>query len=144
MQEAGVQVTVKHFVGNEQEYLRIVSQPSWRRTRRLISKCTQGNPGGGYIGANLTQTLSDTISDAAMHETYMLPFAEAVREGSAAIMCSYNKINGTAACESPSTVNLIKKVGPSPLKQMIFPDWGFVVQELNFPGFFISDWGKHA
>jgi beta-glucosidase-like glycosyl hydrolase len=45
-----------------------------------------------------------------MHETYMLPFAEAVREGSASIMCSYNKINGTAACESPSAINLIKKV----------------------------------
>lgn len=45
-----------------------------------------------------------------MHETYMLPFAEAVREGSAAIMCSYNEVNGTAACESPSTINLIKEV----------------------------------
>ncbi|KAJ9116758.1 hypothetical protein QFC20_000694, partial [Naganishia adeliensis] len=104
MQVGGVQATTKHFVGNEQEYLRI------------------GNPNGGYTTGNRSQVLSHTISDAAMHETYMLPFAEAVREGSAAIMCSYNEVNGTAACESPSTINLIK-------------------EELNFPGFFISDWG---
>ncbi|KAI5452604.1 hypothetical protein NCC49_000764 [Naganishia albida] len=104
MQVGGVQATTKHFVGNEQEYLRI------------------GNPNGGYTSGNRSQVLSHTIPDAAMHETYMLPFAEAVREGSAAIMCSYNEVNGTAACESPETINLIKK-------------------ELNFPGYFISDWG---
>lgn len=45
-----------------------------------------------------------------MHETYMLPFAEAVREGSASIMCSYNKINGTDACEDPATLALLKSV----------------------------------
>ncbi|KAJ9118115.1 hypothetical protein QFC22_004015 [Naganishia vaughanmartiniae] len=104
MQASGVQATSKHFVGNEQEYLRI------------------GNPVGGYTGGNVTQTLSVKLSDAAMHETYMLPFAEAVREGSASIMCSYNKINGTDACEDPATLALLKS-------------------ELNFPGFVISDWG---
>ncbi|KAJ9094321.1 hypothetical protein QFC19_008006 [Naganishia cerealis] len=104
MQVSGVQATSKHFVGNEQEYLRV------------------GNPKGGYTSGNRSQVLSHTISDAAMHETYMLPFAEAVREGSAAIMCSYNELNGTAACEDPAVIALLK-------------------EELNFPGFVISDWG---
>lgn len=45
-----------------------------------------------------------------MHETYMLPFAEAVREGSAAIMCSYNKLNGTAVCQDPAAIALVKDV----------------------------------
>ncbi|GHJ89846.1 hypothetical protein NliqN6_6248 [Naganishia liquefaciens] len=104
MQAGGVQATAKHFVGNEQEYLRV------------------GNPAGGYASGNFSQVLSHTISDAAMHETYMLPFAEAVREGSASIMCSYNKLNGTAVCHDPAAISLIK-------------------DELNFPGFIISDWG---
>lgn len=61
-----------------------------------------------------------------MHETYMLPFAEAVREGSASIMCSYNKINGTAACESPSAINLVKKVSlsrPDPSMNSLIKDY---------------------
>jgi beta-glucosidase len=45
-----------------------------------------------------------------MHETYMLPFAEAVREGSASIMCSYNKINGTAVCQNTAVLDLVKNV----------------------------------
>jgi beta-glucosidase len=73
----------------------------------------QGNPGGGYASGSFSQVLSDTISDAAMHETYMLPFAEAVREGSASIMCSYNKLNGTAVCQDPAAISLIKDVSRS-------------------------------
>lgn len=45
-----------------------------------------------------------------MHETYMLPFAEAVREGSASIMCSYNKINETAVCQNSVVIDLVKNV----------------------------------
>lgn len=30
-----------------------------------------------------------------MHETYLWPFANAVRAGTASIMCSYNRVNGS-------------------------------------------------
>lgn len=87
----------------------------------------QGNPNGGYTSGNRSQVLSHTISDAAMHETYMLPFAEAVREGSASIMCSYNEVNGTAACESPSTIGLIKDVSPPATSELCDPSDPFFI-----------------
>lgn len=78
-----------------------------------------------------------------MHETYLLPFAEAVREGSASIMCSYNKINGTAVCQNTAVLDLVKKASSFTCTAKCClayrdPDQ----QELNFPGFIISDWGK--
>lgn len=30
-----------------------------------------------------------------MHETYLWPFANAVRAGTSAVMCSYQRINGS-------------------------------------------------
>jgi hypothetical protein len=78
----------------------------------LMELRSQGNPQGGYTFGNETQFIDSKISDAAMHETYMLPFAEAVREGSASVMCSYNQLNGVNACEDPATLNLIKSVSP--------------------------------
>lgn len=45
------------------------------------------------------------------------PFADAVRAGVGAIMCSYNKINGTNSCENGWTSNYLLK------------------NELNFQGF---------
>ncbi|OCF44035.1 hypothetical protein I317_02143 [Kwoniella heveanensis CBS 569] len=44
-----------------------------------------------------------------MRELYLPSFAETVRAGTGAIMCSYNKINGTAACESDDALNRILK-----------------------------------
>jgi beta-glucosidase len=79
-----------------------------------------------------------------MHETYLLPFAEAVREGSASIMCSYNKINGTAVCQNSAVIDLVKNVRTSrPESKQHFTHLVTAdLQELNFPGFIISDWGK--
>nr|ANR02040.1 beta-glucosidase [Amesia atrobrunnea] len=63
------------------------------------------------------------IDDRTMHELYLWPFADAVRAGVGSVMCSYNKINGTYACENEWTTNYLLK------------------NELGFQGFVMSDWG---
>ena len=41
------------------------------------------------------------IADRVLHELYLLPFEMAVRSGDvASVMCSYNRVNGTYACEN--------------------------------------------
>ena len=60
---------VKHLVGNEQE------------TYRRQSTDT------------LTEGLSSNIDDRTMHELYLWPFQEAVREGVGSVMCAYNKVS---------------------------------------------------
>ena len=45
-------------------------------------------------------TVNETVDDRVLHELYLLPFEMAVKEGDvAAIMCSYNAVNGPHACE---------------------------------------------
>ncbi|KAK4032900.1 beta-glucosidase [Parachaetomium inaequale] len=63
------------------------------------------------------------IDDRTMHEMYLWPFADAVRAGVGSVMCSYNKVNGTYACENEWTTNYLLK------------------NELGFQGFVMSDWG---
>lgn len=68
-QDAGVQATAKHFIGNEQE--------------------TQRNP--TYVtNATLNtvdqEALSSNIDDRTMHELYLWPFADAVKAGAASFM----------------------------------------------------------
>ncbi|GAA5990954.1 hypothetical protein JCM11641_007444 [Rhodosporidiobolus odoratus] len=104
-QKNGVTGLVKHFIGNEQEYLRI------------------GNPDGGYFGALKNQTIDSVIAASAIRELYAWPFAEAVRSGAGGVMCSYNMLNGTLACENDAAVNELLK------------------EELSFGGFVVTDWG---
>jgi len=54
---------------NEQEYLRI------------------GTP-TGYAPNWPNQTIDSIIDDATTHELYVWPFAEAIRAGSASVMCA--------------------------------------------------------
>jgi beta-glucosidase len=49
------------------------------------------------------------IDDRTMHEVYLWPFADAVKAGVGSVMCSYNKINGTYACENEWTTNYLLK-----------------------------------
>jgi beta-glucosidase len=44
-----------------------------------------------------------------MHELYLWPFADAVRAGTASIMCSYNQINNSYACQNSYTQNYLLK-----------------------------------
>lgn len=53
----------------------------------------------------------------------MWPFANAVKAGVSSIMCSYNRINGTYACENSKSLN------------------GLLKEELGFQGYVMSDWG---
>lgn len=68
------------------------------------------------------ETMSSNIDDRTIHELYLWPFADAVHSNVASIMCSYNKINGTWACESDRAQNQLLK------------------KELGFQGYVVSDW----
>ncbi|GAA5871175.1 hypothetical protein JCM16303_001715 [Sporobolomyces ruberrimus] len=105
MQSQGVTGLVKHYFGNEQEYLRI------------------GSNVGGYFPSNETQTLDSIIDDATVHELYVAPFAEASRAGAGAIMASYNKLNGTLASEDPYSLKTLLK-GELGFKGFVLSDWG--------------------
>ena len=58
-----------------------------------------------------------------MHEVYLWPFTEAVKAGTASLMCSYNRINGSYGCQNSKTLN------------------GLLKEELGFQGYVMSDWG---
>ena len=63
------------------------------------------------------------ISKRAMREGDLLAFQIALKDsGAGAVMCSYNRINGTYACENEYTLGVLKK-------------------DFAFKGFVVSDWG---
>ncbi|EON95603.1 putative glycoside hydrolase family 3 protein [Phaeoacremonium minimum UCRPA7] len=101
VQDVGVITSTKHYIANEQETNR---QPQ-----------------------NDVESVSSNIDDQTMHELYLWPFADAVRAGSANIMCSYNRINNSYGCANSYTLN------------------GILKTELGFQGFVVSDWdAQHA
>ena len=65
---------------------------------------------------------SSNVDDRTEHEIYVAPFLRSVMAGVASVMCSYNLVNGTYACENNHTMNNILK------------------NELGFQGFVMSDW----
>ncbi len=68
--------------------------------------------------------VSAEIAKKAMQESDLLAFHIAIALAQpAAVMCSYNRINGVYACENPYT-----------LRDVLKKNWGF-------QGFVISDWG---
>lgn len=68
------------------------------------------------------EAMNSVMDDRTMHELYLWPFAEAVKANVASIMCSYNKLGGTFACENSEVLNDILK------------------KELGFKGFVVTDW----
>lgn len=98
IQRNGVMATAKHYILNEQEHFR---QPfEWG-----------------------TETaLSSNIDDRALHEVFLWPFAESVRADVASVMCSYQMVNNSHACENSKLLN------------------GILKDELGFQGFVQSDW----
>ncbi|KZV87575.1 beta glucosidase precursor [Exidia glandulosa HHB12029] len=95
IQDVGVIACAKHFIANEQEHFR---------------------------GGSLSEAYSSNLDDRTLHEVYAWPFANAVQAGVGSVMCSYNRINQTFACENSKLINGIMKT------------------ELNFQGFLVSDW----
>jgi beta-glucosidase len=64
------------------------------------------------------------ISKRAMRESDLLAFQIALKDsGAGAVMCSYNKINGTYGCENEYTLRDVLK------------------RDFGFKGFVVSDWG---
>ncbi|ESK86004.1 glycoside hydrolase family 3 protein [Moniliophthora roreri MCA 2997] len=68
-------------------------------------------------------TSTSNVDDRTQHEIYAHPFLRSVMAGAASVMCSYNQVNGTYACENNSTLN------------------GLLKDEFGFRGFVMSDWG---
>ncbi|KAL7271296.1 hypothetical protein RUND412_005956 [Rhizina undulata] len=108
IQDAGVVATAKHYIGNEQEHFRQASESNGFETHRQIS-----------------ESISINIDDRTMHELYLWPFADAVRAGVGAFMCSYQQTNNSYSCQNSYILN------------------GLLKDELDFQGFVMSDWGAH-
>ena len=53
--------------------------------------------------------ISSSVADRVMHELYLWPFADAVKANVASVMSSYNKFNGTYACENGGILNTLLK-----------------------------------
>ena len=66
---------------------------------------------------------SSNVDDRTEHEIYAAPFLRRVMASVAAIMYSYDLVNGTYACENNGTLN------------------GILKSEFGFQGFVMSDWG---
>uniref|UniRef100_A0A8H7TTV9 beta-glucosidase n=1 Tax=Bionectria ochroleuca TaxID=29856 RepID=A0A8H7TTV9_BIOOC len=98
IQDAKVMATIKHYIANEQEHFR---QPS---------------------GWGTPESISSNIDDRTLHEIYAWPFGDAVKAGVASLMCSYNQVNNSYACENSKLLN------------------GILKDELGFQGFVMSDW----
>ena len=98
IQSTGVMATAKHFVMNEQEHFRQSSE--WLKP----------------------SAMTVNIDDRALHEVFVWPFAESVRADVVSVMCAYQKVNGSHACENSKILN------------------GILKDELGFQGFVQSDW----
>jgi len=78
-----------------------------------------------YIANNQERnrsTSSSNVDDRTMREIYTHPYLRAVAADVAAIMCSYNLINGSWACQNSKTQN------------------GILKTDFGFQGFIVSDW----
>jgi beta-glucosidase len=98
IQEEGVMATAKHYVLNEQEHFR----QAWEW--------------------GLPNAISSNLDDRTLHEIYAWPFADSVRAGVTSVMCSYNQVNASYACQNSKLLN------------------GILKDELGFQGFVQSDW----
>ena len=98
IQEEGVMGTIKHFVANEQEHYR----QAWEW--------------------GLPDAISSNLDDRTLHELYAWPFADAIKVGVVSVMCSYNQVNNSYACQNSKLIN------------------GILKDEMGFQGFVQSDW----
>jgi beta-glucosidase len=103
--QKSVIASIKHFVAYEQE------------TNRNPIRTDDG----------VIHSTSANLDDKTMHELYVWPFQDLIYAGAGSVMCSYNRINNTYACENSKAMN------------------GILKGEMNFQGFVVSDWvGQHS
>lgn len=135
IQDAGVITNTKHFLGYEQETHRIATTSGlsadpvssniddrtihelylWYASIPLLQKLLVSSTKRKY-------SLKRKSTKLANIYIFPRPFQDAVRAGTASIMCSYNKVNNSAACQNSKTLN------------------GLLKEELGFQGFVVSDW----
>jgi beta-glucosidase len=100
----------------------------------LVARLIEGTQSAHVIGDIKHYAFNDqesgrnsgnvSIDKRAGHESDLLAFEIGVTKGHpAAVMCSYNRVNGDFACENEWL-----------LKDVLKKDW-------KFPGFVVSDWG---
>lgn len=113
--------------------------PARRADERLPPARPPDNLSLQYFNNNLNQTTDSIIDQATLHELYVWPFAEAIRSGSGAFMCSCafsflalplhasslapsdlrlladNLLNSTSACENDALLNQLLKTEVSPV-----------------------------
>ncbi|KAJ3559673.1 hypothetical protein NM688_g207 [Phlebia brevispora] len=65
---------------------------------------------------------SSNVDDRTEHELYAHPFLRSVQAGVSSVMCSYNLVNDTYACENNRTLNQILK-GHYGFRGYIMSDW---------------------
>lgn len=101
-QRQGVIAVVKHFAVNNQEGARA--------------------PDGTFTGRRFT--VNAQVDERTLRELYLPPFEAAARDARAgAVMCAYNRIGGTHACENRAL-----------LTDILRREWGF-------RGFVLADYG---
>lgn len=87
MSDVGVISCGKHFLLNEQE------------TNRQASGS----------GTSDVAPYSSNVDDKTLHETYMFPFYDGVKNGMGAVMCAMTKVNGTMSCENENLLQSLLK-----------------------------------
>ncbi|KAB8126208.1 beta-glucosidase [Gracilibacillus oryzae] len=71
-------------------------------------------------------TINSVASERAMNEVYARPFAEAIQNADlSSVMCSFNQVNGTSACENEAILTDLLK------------------DQIGFEGFVMSDYGAN-
>ncbi len=87
MQSKGVIATMKHYAANNQEFSRVGSYPSFAGT-------------------------DEHISEKTLQEIYLPAYKSAVQKAHVgAVMCAYNRINGSFCCNNKSLLGLLRKWG---------------------------------
>jgi beta-glucosidase len=112
LQARGEMADVKHFAENNQEG----EDPTGRLS-------APGAPiGVGVLGVRYLANA--VVDDRTLHEIELRGFQAAVQQAhSATVMCSYNQVNGTYACENPDL-----------LRTILRREWGF-------DGYVLADYG---
>ncbi len=106
-QTQGVIADVKHFAANNQEG---------------VGAAPVGTLGAAAVGSRMT--VDAQVDERSLREIYLAGFETAVKQGGAgSVMCSYNKVNGSYACEQHHLI-----------QEVLEGDWGF-------KGYVLSDYG---
>jgi beta-glucosidase len=113
LQGQGVIADVKHFAANNQE-----------GASPLAGISAPGQPIGPPATEGNRMLVDEHVDERTLREIYLQQFEAAIKQGHAGtVMCAYNKVNGTYACENDWLIH-----------QVLEKEWGF-------PGMVLADYG---